>query len=114
MVGPPGAVKQMLVRRLPGILPYLTDQDAVEVTSVHSVAGTFNPVAGLMTRPPFEDPHHTATAGAIVGGGSRLVRPGAISRAHRGVLFLDEASGVPPRGQATLRPPPAPGRRMMP
>lgn len=110
MVGPPGAGKTMLARRLPGILPDLTDQEAVEVTSVHSVAGTFNPVAGLMTRPPFEDPHHTATAGAIVGGGSRLVRPGAISRAHRGVLFLDEAPEFSPRVLDTLRQPLEQGR----
>src|SRR5690625_6384721 len=105
MVGPPGAGKTMLARRLPEILPDLTDQEAVEVTSVHSVAGTFNPVPGLMTRPPFEDPHHTATAGAVVGGGSRLQRPGAISRARRGVLFLDAAPEFSPRVLDTFRQP---------
>lgn len=110
MLGPPGAGKTMLARRLPSILPNLTDQEAVEVTSVHSVAGTFNPAAGLITRPPFEDPHHTATAGAIVGGGSRVLRPGAVSRAHHGVLFLDEAPEFSSRVLDTLRQPLEQGR----
>lgn len=105
MLGPPGAGKTMLARRLPSILPDLTDPEAVEVTSVHSIAGTFNPSAGLITRPPFEDPHHTATPGAIVGGGSRALRPGAVSRAHRGVLFLDEAPEFSARVLDTLRQP---------
>lgn len=89
MVGPPGAGKTMLAARLPGLLPDLDEPDAVEVTAVHSVAGTFDPGAGLVRRPPFEDPHHTATPASIVGGGSGVPRPGAASRAHRGVLFLD-------------------------
>lgn len=110
MLGPPGAGKTMLARRLPSILPDLTNQEAVEVTSVHSIAGTFNPDAGLITRPPFEDPHHTATPGAIVGGGSRLLRPGAVSRAHRGVLFLDEAPEFSSRVLDTLRQPLEQGR----
>src|SRR5690625_2352041 len=110
MLGAPGAGKTMLARRLPGILPQLTDHEAVEVTSVHSVAGTFQPGAGLITRPPFEDPHHTATAGAIVGGGSRILRPGAVSRAHCGVLFLDEAPEFSPRVLDTLRQPLEQGR----
>jgi magnesium chelatase family protein len=105
MVGPPGAGKTMLAARLPGILPDLTDAEAVEVTSVHSVAGTFDPGAGLVRRPPFEDPHHTATPAAVVGGGSGLARPGAVSRAHRGVLFLDEAPEFTPRVLQTLRQP---------
>lgn len=91
MVGPPGAGKTMLARRLPGLLPDLSDAEAVEVTAVHSVAGTFNPAGGLVRRPPFEDPHHTATPASIVGGGSGIPSPGAASRAHRGVLFMDEA-----------------------
>src|SRR5690625_185353 len=91
MVGPPGAGKTMLAARLPGLLPDLSDAEALEVTAIHSVAGTFDPAAGLLDRPPFEDPHHTATSAAIVGGGSGIPRPGAASRAHRGVLLLDEA-----------------------
>ncbi|NTW39693.1 MAG: ATP-binding protein, partial [Cellulomonadaceae bacterium] len=91
MVGPPGAGKTMLAARLPGLLPDLDEREAVEVTAVHSVAGTFDPQQGLLRRPPFEDPHHTATPASIVGGGSGLPRPGAASRAHRGVLFLDDS-----------------------
>ncbi|MCA5893246.1 YifB family Mg chelatase-like AAA ATPase [Isoptericola sp. NEAU-Y5] len=104
-VGPPGAGKTMLAARLPGILPDLTPAEAVEVTAVHSVAGTFDAGGGLVTRPPFEDPHHTATPAAIVGGGSGLARPGAVSRAHRGVLLLDEAPEFPARVLETLRQP---------
>jgi len=91
LLGPPGAGKTMLAARLPGLLPDLGDEEAVEVTAVHSVAGTFDAAGGLLRRPPFEDPHHTATTPSVVGGGSGVVRPGAASRAHRGVLFLDEA-----------------------
>ena len=105
MVGPPGAGKTMLAARLPGILPDLDEEAAVEVTAVHSVAGTYRPGAGLLRRPPFEDPHHTATPAAVVGGGSGLPRPGAASRAHRGVLFLDEAPEFSPAVLQTLRQP---------
>ncbi len=91
MVGPPGAGKTMLASRLPGLLPDLDDHDAVEVTAVHSVLGTFDPALGLMRRPPYEDPHHTASTAAVIGGGQGVPRPGAATRAHRGVLFLDEA-----------------------
>ena len=105
MVGPPGAGKTMLASRLPGLLPDLEEDDAVEVTAVHSVAGTFRPAGGLLRRPPFEDPHHTATAAAVIGGGSGLPRPGAASRAHRGVLFMDEAPEFSPRVLETLRQP---------
>ncbi|MCL2089626.1 MAG: YifB family Mg chelatase-like AAA ATPase [Micrococcales bacterium] len=91
LVGPPGTGKTMLARRLPGLLPDLDADASVEVTAVHSVAGTFDAAQGLVRRPPFEDPHHTATPAAIVGGGSGVARPGAASRAHHGVLFLDEA-----------------------
>lgn len=105
MVGPPGAGKTMLAARLPGLLPDLDEPDAVEVTAVHSVAGTFDPGGGLVRRPPFEDPHHTATPASIVGGGSGLPRPGAASRAHRGVLFLDEAPEFTSAVLQTLRQP---------
>jgi magnesium chelatase family protein len=105
MVGPPGSGKTMLAMRLPGILPDLSPSDAVTATSIHSIAGTFDPSAGLLRRPPFESPHHSASAAAIVGGGSHLARPGAISRAHGGVLFLDEAPEFQPCVLETLRQP---------
>ncbi len=105
MVGPPGAGKTMLACRLPSILPDLTDDDAVAVTSIHSIAGTFSPAHGLMRRPPFEAPHHTASPAAIIGGGSGVPRPGAVSRAHCGTLFLDEAPEFPPTVLQTLRQP---------
>lgn len=105
LTGPPGAGKTMLAARLPGLLPDLADDAAVEVSAVHSVAGTFDPSAGLMRRPPFEDPHHTASAAAIVGGGTGWPRPGAASRAHRGVMFLDEAPEFTSHVLQTLRQP---------
>lgn len=88
MSGPPGAGKTMLARRLPGILPPLDDEQALEVAAIRSLSG--EPVTRLDTLPPFEAPHHSASSAALVGGGSRVARPGAIVRAHRGVLFLDE------------------------
>lgn len=105
LLGPPGAGKTMLAARLPGLLPDLGDDEAVEVTAVHSLAGTLDPAAGLLRRPPYEDPHHTATVAAVVGGGSGLPRPGAASRAHRGVLFLDETPEFSPRVLEALRQP---------
>lgn len=89
-LGPPGAGKTMLAARLPGLLPDLDPDAALEVSSVRSLSGL--PVGGsLSTRPPFENPHHTASAASLVGGGSGLIRPGAAARAAHGVLFLDEA-----------------------
>jgi magnesium chelatase family protein len=105
LVGPPGAGKTMLAERLPGLLPELSTDQALEVTAVHSVAGTLDAAQGLLTRPPFESPHHTATVAALVGGGSGLPRPGAASRAHRGVLFLDEAPEFSVRALEALRQP---------
>lgn len=90
MTGEPGVGKTMLAERLPGLLPALDEQASLEVTAIHSVAGR---LAGgrLITVPPFEAPHHTATHAAMVGGGSGVARIGLVSLAHRGVLFLDEA-----------------------
>ena len=91
LLGPPGAGKTMLAERIPTILPRLDTAAALEVTSIHSVAGTLPDQVPLLTEPPFLAPHHTATKAAIVGGGSGTIRPGSASLAHRGVLFLDEA-----------------------
>jgi magnesium chelatase family protein len=88
LLGPPGAGKTMLAARLPGILPDLTPEQSLEVSSIRSLSGLS---VGAVARPPFEAPHHTASAAAIVGGGSGLIRPGAAVRAAHGVLFLDEA-----------------------
>ncbi|MFP3905397.1 MAG: YifB family Mg chelatase-like AAA ATPase [Acidimicrobiales bacterium] len=89
MVGPPGAGKTMLAKRLPGLLPDLTPDDALDATMVHSAAGV--PLAaGLVRRPPFRAPHHGASTVSLTGGGSTMMRPGEISLAHHGVLFLDE------------------------
>ncbi|MDR0365737.1 MAG: YifB family Mg chelatase-like AAA ATPase [Bifidobacteriaceae bacterium] len=103
--GPPGNGKTMMASCLPGILPPLSEAESVEVTALHSVAGTLDPRGGLIRRPPFQDPHHTATTAAMVGGGSGTPRPGAISLAHRGVLFLDECPEFSPRVLQTLRQP---------
>jgi magnesium chelatase family protein len=103
MIGPPGAGKTMLAKRLPGLLPELEDAQAMEVTAIHSVAGTLNGDSPLIRRAPFIDPHHSATVASIVGGGSGLVRPGAASLAHHGVLFLDEAPEFKPSVLDSLR-----------
>jgi magnesium chelatase family protein len=105
MTGPPGAGKTMLAERLPGLLPALDEQAALEVTAIHSVAGTLPSGAPLVTRPTFEAPHHSATMAALIGGGSGQIRPGAVCRAHRGVLFLDEAPEFPRAVLDTLRQP---------
>ncbi|MGH3003943.1 MAG: YifB family Mg chelatase-like AAA ATPase [Gaiellaceae bacterium] len=90
LAGPPGTGKTMLARRLPGILPRLSDDEALEVTRIHSVAGVLAPTTGLVRVPPFRAPHHSASTAAIVGGGGRGPQPGEASLAHRGVLYLDE------------------------
>jgi magnesium chelatase family protein len=105
LAGPPGAGKTMLAERLPGLLPSLDEQGALEVTAVHSIAGSLPPGAPLLTRPPFEAPHHSASMAALVGGGSGQIRPGAVCRAHRGVLFMDEAPEFPRAVLDTLRQP---------
>jgi magnesium chelatase family protein len=91
LLGPPGAGKTMLAERIPTVLPRLDMAAALEVTSIHSVAGVLPDQSPLLTVPPFCAPHHTASKAAIVGGGSGVIRPGAASLAHRGCLFLDEA-----------------------
>jgi magnesium chelatase family protein len=105
LTGPPGAGKTMLAERLPGLLPPLDEEAALEVTAIHSIAGTLPPDAPLVTRPTFEAPHHSATMAALIGGGSGQIRPGALCRAHRGVLFLDEAPEFPRAVLDTLRQP---------
>ncbi len=104
MVGPPGAGKTMLASRLPGLLPDLGRTEAMEATRVHSAAGEPLP-GGLVTRPPFRAPHHTATMVALVGGGTEAMRPGEVSLAHAGVLFLDELAEFTPAVLDALRQP---------
>ncbi len=89
LIGPPGSGKTMMARRMPGILPELTEEEALETSQIHSVAGLLAPGSGLLRRRPFRAPHHTASAAALIGGGQPL-RPGEVSLAHHGILFLDE------------------------
>ncbi|MFF8783401.1 YifB family Mg chelatase-like AAA ATPase [Streptomyces sp. NPDC015125] len=103
--GPPGAGKTMLAERLPGLLPRLSPKESLEVTAVHSVAGTLPPGQPLLHRPPYCAPHHSATMASLVGGGTGLPRPGAVSLAHHGVLFVDEAAECSPRVLDALRQP---------
>lgn len=105
LTGPPGVGKTMLAQRLPGLLPDLTGPEALEVTAIHSVAGLLSERTPLITRPPFIAPHHSSSVAALVGGGSGLARPGAISRAHRGVLFLDECAEIRLSALEALRTP---------
>lgn len=104
-VGPPGAGKTMLAARLPGLLPRLDRTRALEATMVHSAAGAVLPPGGLIQRPPFRAPHHSTSAIALVGGGSHTLRPGEISMAHCGVLFLDELAEFAPSVLDGLRQP---------
>ncbi|MEO1057137.1 MAG: YifB family Mg chelatase-like AAA ATPase [Actinomycetota bacterium] len=104
-VGPPGAGKTMLAARLPGLLPPLTNDRSLEATMIHSAAGLPLPAGGLVTRPPYRAPHHTATRAALVGGGSHALRPGEVSLAHGGVLFMDELAEFQPSVLDGLRQP---------
>jgi magnesium chelatase family protein len=103
--GPPGSGKTMLAERLAGLMPDLSTDDSLEVSAVHSLAGLLTSDAELVIRPPFIAPHHTASLSSLVGGGSGMPRPGAISCAHRGVLFIDEAPEMHPLTLDTLRQP---------
>ncbi len=103
--GPPGSGKTMLARCLPGLLPALGPAEALETTKVHSAAGLPLPASGLVERPPFRAPHHSCSAVALLGGGSGPMRPGEVSLATNGVLFLDELGEFPPSVLETLRQP---------
>jgi len=104
LAGPPGTGKTMLARRLPGVLPPLDDEQALEVTRIHSVAGLLPPECPLIRTPPFRAPHHSASTAAVVGGGPGP-RPGEASLAHHGVLLLDELAEFPRPVLEALRQP---------
>lgn len=110
LLGPPGAGKTMLARRLPGLLPPLSAAEALEVSRIHSAAGLRLPSAGLLDRPPLRAPHHSASMVSLIGGGTARMRPGEISCAHHGVLFLDELGEFPSDVLDTLREPLEEGR----
>lgn len=104
MVGPPGAGKTMIAKRIPGILPELSPEESIETTKIYSVAGKLEQKRALMKKPPFRAPHHTVTISALVGGG-RKAKPGELSLASNGVLFLDELPEFPRTAIEVLRQP---------
>jgi magnesium chelatase family protein len=105
LIGPPGAGKTMLAHRLAGVLPALAPAEALETTRIHSAGGLPLPPGGLITRPPFRAPHHASSTAALIGGGTASVRPGEVSYATNGVLFLDELGEFPAVALDTLRQP---------
>lgn len=105
LTGPPGVGKTMLAQRLPGLLPALSSSESLEVTAIHSVAGLLSESTPLISTPPFVAPHHSSSVAALVGGGAGMARPGAVSRAHRGVLFLDECAEIRVSALEALRTP---------
>jgi len=105
MIGPPGSGKTMLTKRLAGILPPLTFQEAIETTKIHSIAGLLPKGAGLLSSRPFRAPHHTISDAGLIGGGSGMARPGEASFAHNGILFLDELPEFPRNVLEMLRQP---------
>ncbi|GEL26826.1 hypothetical protein PSU4_57800 [Pseudonocardia sulfidoxydans NBRC 16205] len=105
MVGPPGTGKTMLARRIVGLLPDLPADEALALAAIRSVAGRLPAGTALSTVPPFVAPHHSTSTAALVGGGSGIARPGSVSLAHRGVLFLDESAEFAPRLLESLRTP---------
>ncbi|GGL70340.1 ATP-dependent protease [Deinococcus aerolatus] len=104
LIGSPGSGKTMLARRAPGLLPPLTRSEALEVTRIHSAAGTLNLRGGLNLAAPYRSPHHTVSDAGLIGGGS-VPRPGEVSLAHRGILFLDEFPEFSRKALETLRQP---------
>ena len=104
MVGPPGSGKTMLAKCVPSIMPDMTFDEAIEVTKLHSIAGVLDSEEGIVTCRPFRSPHHTATVPALVGGGT-FSKPGEVSLAHNGVLFLDETPEYQRKALETLRQP---------
>jgi magnesium chelatase family protein len=105
LTGPKGAGKTTLAERLPTILPDLDRDESLELTAIHSLCGALSPGASVVTRPPFRAPHHSASRAGILGGGSGRVRPGEVSKAHLGVLFLDEFPLLPSDIVEALRQP---------